>query len=801
MAARLARRITENDKLNINTGGSYRMIIEKIDIRSFGALTDLSLEFSDSVNVIEGQNEAGKSTIAAFIKYMLFGFEGVENDSALGERKKRINWTTGVAQGSMIVRVKGKRYLVSRSTVYGEPVGDRPTYKEDSSIIDMETGATAFGKFPAGEVFFGVSRELYENTAFVGQIGDAGINEGSVQEAIENILFSASEKINNQRAMSLVTDKMEGLLHRGGHGGAIYDLVIKRDDLEEKLKVSKEDNKQILAKEAELHRIKTERQEAENMLNKLYELDSCYKNVMLIQTFEKLHELEEDAAAKGAAYSEFITENTRAGYVPTEAYLTELGSARRAVNESYYTLREAEDTYSREKNAIGITHEIENAIEVADRHGGEDRVQARADRAKKSIVSGIALSILTALVALAAVVTEVVATGALAGIALRVLFGVIGAGAAAGAVYFILGVLKARGVITSLSSDFGVTSYLDLIGKLEIIKEAREKRDNMIRSTEAARKAVESARIAYDNAKAELTRVIVRWGEEPPTSELNLFLDRLEARVLAFLERKRLLLEEKNTAELTVREIRSTLSDKNEIDIRAQVSPIKRKALATINHDEIITGIASFKAKIVEKDRLAFGVESELVGLKSRAGDPGELYAKIALLDARIDELKAKHKAYFVAHKSIESASDDLRDGISPRLGEYATYLMGIMTDKKYSDFDVSDGLKVSFVSEDGERRTVDFLSGGTRDIAYIAVRMALIDMLFDEKPPLVFDESFAHQDNLRAKSMMKAVAHLAEDGQQSFIFTCRAREAALATELVKGAGVFTLSMGFGDIA
>ena len=134
------------------------MIIEKIDIRSFGALTDLTLEFSDTVNVIEGQNEAGKSTIAAFIKYMLFGFESTESDAALGERKKRINWNSGVAQGSMIVRVKGKRYLVSRSTVYGEPVGDRPTYKEDSSIIDMETGATAFGKFPAGEVFFNVSR-------------------------------------------------------------------------------------------------------------------------------------------------------------------------------------------------------------------------------------------------------------------------------------------------------------------------------------------------------------------------------------------------------------------------------------------------------------------------------------------------------------------------------------------------------------------------------------------------------------------------------------------------------------------
>ena len=127
------------------------MIIEKIDVRSFGLLTDTTLEFSETVNVIEGQNEAGKSTIAAFIKYMLFGFESVEDDEVLSERRKRINWNTGIAQGSMVVRVRGKRYLISRCTVPGESVGGRPTYKEDSSIIDMESGATAFSHAKAKE--------------------------------------------------------------------------------------------------------------------------------------------------------------------------------------------------------------------------------------------------------------------------------------------------------------------------------------------------------------------------------------------------------------------------------------------------------------------------------------------------------------------------------------------------------------------------------------------------------------------------------------------------------------------------
>jgi uncharacterized protein YhaN len=71
---------------------------------------------------------------------------------------------------------------------------------------------------------------------------------------------------------------------------------------------------------------------------------------------------------------------------------------------------------------------------------------------------------------------------------------------------------------------------------------------------------------------------------------------------------------------------------------------------------------------------------------------------------------------------------------------------------------------------------------------------MALIDMLYTEKPPIAFDESFAHQDNIRAKSMMRAVAALADEGQQSFIFTCRQREATLARELNKKTEVFRLS-------
>ena len=78
---------------------------------------------------------------------------------------------------------------------------------------------------------------------------------------------------------------------------------------------------------------------------------------------------------------------------------------------------------------------------------------------------------------------------------------------------------------------------------------------------------------------------------------------------------------------------------------------------------------------------------------------------------------------------------------------------------------------------------------------------MALIDMLYSEKPPVSFDESFAHQDNARAKSMMKALSSLAESGQQTFVFTCREREGVLAKEISGKTLVFKLTHGDEDIA
>lgn len=774
------------------------MIIEKINIKTFGMLTDFVLEFSPTVNVIEGENESGKSTIAAFIKYMLYGFDNESVPGALDERNKRINWSSGTAEGTMNVRVKDKRYLISRTTARIESSG-RVSYKEDCSITDLETGTLAFGKVPAGEVFFGVDSSLFDNTAFIGQIGDTAISERSVKESIENILFSGSEKINNQRAAAKVSVKMDNLLHassagEGATGGVIYDLMRRGDELEEKLALARATNRKILDKEAELHAIKTYKDDQKEKRDKFLDLDFCYQNVQIIQKFDKLHELEGMYEAKNDEYNSFTAKNTRNGFVPSQNYLSDIAISRTAVDNSYRAVQDANARYEKEKNAVGITREIENAIALSDSLGKEEEILRNVRTIRKNQIKNILAMAGSGLLLIASLVLEIIATGGMAQTLPRIAFGMIGVGGLVLGFAMLVFFLKNKSRLAEVEKKFGTATYQELLAKIDVIGKSREKRDNLLLSIENARLAVEDAKKAYEDAKVNLLEVVLRWGEEFPSSNLNQFLDGLEDRVRAFLEEEKRILDERFELEIKVRALREELANKSEIDIRGQVPPFKRKVLNEIKHEEILAGIEQCNEIIKEQEQLAEGLEDELARLKIGALDPSSLYEKISANDTKIDELRKQHKSYYIALKAIEGASDKLREEISPRLAEFSTDLMGIMTNKKYSSMSVDDGLKLTFNSTDGDNRSVDFLSGGTRDLTYVSLRMALIDMLYTEKPPICYDESFAHQDNVRAKSMMEAIKHLANEGYQSIIFTCRQRESSLAKDKDEGARLIKLS-------
>lgn len=55
------------------------MIIKRITVRNFGKLRDRTMEFSDGINVLYGDNESGKTTTHTFVRSMLYGIRDRED--------------------------------------------------------------------------------------------------------------------------------------------------------------------------------------------------------------------------------------------------------------------------------------------------------------------------------------------------------------------------------------------------------------------------------------------------------------------------------------------------------------------------------------------------------------------------------------------------------------------------------------------------------------------------------------------------------------------------------------------------
>ncbi|GKQ42488.1 DNA repair ATPase [Companilactobacillus sp. RD055328] len=148
------------------------MYIKSANIFGFGKLVDQKFDFQQDYQVIRGFNESGKTTLLAFIKAVLFGFEpGNSTD------EQYIPKNANQYGGELVVVDNGSQWLIRRVKVK-KVIGDVTVYKDDVEFPDSALK----------DLLKNVDKDLYSSSYILNQKNLGSFDKLERDELIDNIL-------------------------------------------------------------------------------------------------------------------------------------------------------------------------------------------------------------------------------------------------------------------------------------------------------------------------------------------------------------------------------------------------------------------------------------------------------------------------------------------------------------------------------------------------------------------------------------------------------------------------------------
>ena len=750
------------------------MIIKQINIKSFGPLIDRVIEPAEGLNIIEGSNESGKSTVAMFIKFMFYGLSTkAAGDDTVSEKAHFVNWNTGIAAGSMTVETGDGVYRIDRMIALRRDLDGRESYHESSKLIDLQSGLEVKTNKSIGEYFFGFPEKVFMQSAFVKNIDKTRVEGSGLKVALENLATSGDEEINTKKALERIDSARKLLKHKNGLGGKIVELTDEKRELSEVLAKSQDVSKEVVDVEGTLADVTAKIKKREEEETELSALCRAY-----------------EAVRTGARVKEIETLEDSIKYLENELGAMDSSVDRQLLAKIDLCEAAVRDTERDIQTLTEKREELEKKCKGRDTEEPEDGEEVMKKAKKLKDLSVFCLSAACAFFAFSAngVAVLLLFGGLLKSASPKTFVGLI-----VGAAVFL--VISVGGVFLYKMYDKKYEDYVEgygaediytlenavlikkekfrytkkLLDKMStinaVLEEAISKHDKEIENgmAYAAMFGIENENVfeALDAAKAEAEDVCVR--RETMSSKLGGAKGRLSA-----------LLEEVGEAER---------ENAREAEAAALESLDKEKIFA-MTKDQYLEAVrqrdfadSQIKAlKIRETD-----LEKKLAALRAAGASPAETASRISCIDAQISQLSFKHKALMLAYSALERAGEKMRSDIMPKVTERASEIMNRVTEGKYAGLTSGENLELS-VSISDERKSVDFLSDGTKDAAFVSLRASLVETMFQsEVPAMIFDECFARMDSDRLKGLLAMMSQ--EDFPQSFVFTCRSLEGESAPD------------------
>ena len=216
------------------------MIIKDLQLTNFGKFNHKSMSLEPGLNIIYGENEAGKTTFHTFIRGMLFGLEKQRGKASSKDTYSKYEpWDNpSNYQGMMRIESNGVDYRIERNfnrqnksfKVINEDLGRELTQDE----ID--------------KLFTGLDESCYYNTISISQLGSVTDKE------LENILKNYAANLGSTKSMEIDIkeaftdlDAQKKKIATDNRIGEEYDVERCIYTVKEQLEVSEREQHAIIA--------------------------------------------------------------------------------------------------------------------------------------------------------------------------------------------------------------------------------------------------------------------------------------------------------------------------------------------------------------------------------------------------------------------------------------------------------------------------------------------------------------------------------------------------------------------------
>ena len=771
------------------------MQLTKCHVQDFGKLHDVTLDFKSGLNTINQPNGWGKSTLADFVKAILFGLNTTtKRDLDQNDRLKYLPWNKTKFGGYLEFVLNNKAYRLERW--FGAKQN-----QDSATLYDLSTNNIAQDYSPnIMEEYFGINADTFERSTYISQ-GQLNAELGdSVKARLGNLLQNENES-NFERAQELVNERRkEKQLYRG-KGGEIEEVRAQIEN--ENLKLS-------------------------NALNKKLELESKQKEydeqkIQIVQKQHQLAELEkqisalEKAHAKNAEIEHYESLKQNLERIKNE-YSKDLAFFKGQPLD-YATTQDIQNqinTYN-EKQALlnGLVNDIDNTeleylqnffkMHIPTETELDDYASkcAQIDKLEKQLDTMVTPNILSESIpqktknysiyfVLLGIVTLVLGLclGVVANWIVGSIIMVLGFGCGVfGGITWHNNQQKQQALLTHqkidnqrksdefdknqqrLQSEIdGLKSQLNNFLQMFLTPTSSPLYDlSNIRSKKDNLNTLKKREAQYQQNKANLTKD-VGLVKNALDKFFNQYFDDTNSgyqHMLNIIEQKLNDLERLDKEKIQSYQTLQTYIQQKGIDEQQKITQTDIDKVKTLNEQKIILSdelknlntshgqtLAIIKSLSTEVDNIG-AYEQEIATLKERESN---IIYEVKVLDNVLHFLKSANEALTSKY-------------LSPITKSFLHYA-NLLSNNRLNTVSINTDLDVQFEAE-GAKRDKKYLSAGYRDIVDLCMRFALVDAIFpSEKPIVILDDPFINLDEQNTHNGLELIKNISKE-RQIIYFAC----------------------------